>query len=204
MPSYPVHAVSLTCHPGTPGDPVRSVGARVCRMPDGVLAVTYILEGDLDRVRVPAPRPSRIAGRLSQHTCCEMFIARQGSPAYHEFNLSPSGEWAAYAFERYRDGAPLAGEWNEEELNPQVAVRAGAKKLELDALIRLDRLSPIQSGARLSLALSAVIEDRGGLLSYWALKHPPGKPDFHHADAFALELEWAGTAADPASPPSPA
>ena len=27
-----------------------------------------------------------------------------------------------------------------------------------------------------------------GGISYWALAHPPGKPDFHHADGFALEL----------------
>jgi hypothetical protein len=49
----------------------------------------------------------------------------------------------------------------------------------------------------LQLALSAVVEDEQGLLSYWALKHPPGRPDFHHPDAFALELERPD--ADPVS-----
>jgi hypothetical protein len=33
------------------------------------------------------------------------------------------------------------------------------------------------------------MEDAGGVLSYWALDHPAGKPDFHHPDAFALQLE---------------
>jgi hypothetical protein len=41
----------------------------------------------------------------------------------------------------------------------------------------------------LRLGLSAVIEDDNGSLSYWALKHPSGKPDFHHPDAFALEID---------------
>jgi len=41
----------------------------------------------------------------------------------------------------------------------------------------------------LRLALAAVVEDERGMLSYWALRHPAGKPDFHHPDAFALELE---------------
>jgi hypothetical protein len=41
----------------------------------------------------------------------------------------------------------------------------------------------------LQLAFSAIIEDDQGVLSYWALTHPPGRPDFHHPDAFALELE---------------
>ena len=196
MPSYPVHTATLACHPETPSDAVRSIGARVCRIPGAMLAVTYILEGDLQRLRVPAPRPPCVAGRLWQHTCCEIFIARNGFPAYHEYNLSPSGEWAAYAFDRYRDGAPLADEFNAEQLDPQVAVRSAAGQLELDALIRLGRLSPMHPGAKLSLALSAVVEHQDGFLSYWALRHPPGKPDFHHAEAFALELEQEGAAAD--------
>jgi hypothetical protein len=34
-----------------------------------------------------------------------------------------------------------------------------------------------------------VVEDEAGAFAYWALKHPPGKPDFHHPDAFALVLD---------------
>jgi hypothetical protein len=45
-----------------------------------------------------------------------------------------------------------------------------------------------------SLALSAVIETLDGAKSYWALAHPPGKPDFHHADCFAIELPAASGA----------
>jgi hypothetical protein len=33
-----------------------------------------------------------------------------------------------------------------------------------------------------------VIEEVDGGLSYWALAHPPGKPDFHDPNCFALEL----------------
>jgi hypothetical protein len=36
--------------------------------------------------------------------------------------------------------------------------------------------------------LAAVIEDENGGLSYWALRHPPGKPDFHHPNAFAMTI----------------
>ncbi len=37
---------------------------------------------------------------------------------------------------------------------------------------------------RLRIALSAVIEDESGRIFYWALKHAPDKPDFHHAAGF--------------------
>jgi hypothetical protein len=52
-------------------------------------------------------------------------------------------------------------------------------------------LPDLPSDAPWLLGLSAVIEEMNGRLSYWALAHPPGKPDFHHADCFALELPAA-------------
>lgn len=177
-------SVTLTCHDQTRSEAVRSIDVSVCRIKGGKLAVTYVLAGELGRVHLPTPQPPRIADRLWQHTCCELFVRREDVPAYHEFNFAPSGEWAVYAFERYREGAPLM----DEALDPRVTVRSAAGKLELDAVIRLDRLSPMHAHSTLSLALSAVVEDREGVLSYWALAHPSGKPDFHHPAAFALEL----------------
>lgn len=185
MPSPLVQAVTLTPHSETPSRAVRSIEVRVSRM-SGVLAVTYVLRGDLARMRLPAAGPRCIADKLWQHTCFELFIGRKGLPGYHEFNFAPSGEWAVYAFERYRERLVLD---NARDLDPQIGVRRMAKKLEIDALIHLDRLSPAHTHGKLSLALSAVIEHQDGSLSYWALNHAPGKPDFHHADAFALELE---------------
>jgi hypothetical protein len=194
MPPDPVHAVTLTCHPETPTDAVRGIAARVSRKREGRLAVTYVLEGDLGRLRVPLRREPRIASELWRHTCCELFVACKGLPVYHEFNLSPSGEWAAYAFDGYR--MPRAGDSSPAMPAPEVVVRDAACKLELDAVIHLDRIPALHSGAPLSLALSVVVEERGGALSYWALRHPAGKPDFHHPEAFALEL------AAPTTPPA--
>ena len=200
MPFHPVHALTLECHADTPAPAVRAVRARVGRGPGGVLAVSFLIEGDINRLRVPlgaggvpSGSASRRVDRLWEHTCCEIFIARKGLPAYHEFNFSPSGEWAAYAFERYRQGVPFASEPNAhaEDLDPHVTARCVAGQLELDAALRLDRLSPAHRDARLLLALSAVVEERDGALSYWALRHPPGRPDFHHDFGYALELAEA-------------
>jgi hypothetical protein len=181
MASGPGHAVTLICHPETPSDAVHRIAARIRRTEDS-LAVRYAVEGDLDRLRVPAPGAPRVGSRLWEHMCCEIFISRKGQPGYRELNLSPSGEWAEYAFDSYRQpqSAPSVGQ------PPQVTVRRDVTdRLELDAVIGL---AASERGAALSLALSAVIEDSEGALSYWALRHPPGKPDFHHPQAFALEL----------------
>jgi hypothetical protein len=185
MPPSVVHSVTLMRHPESRSMAVRNVGARVCREARGMLAITYSIEGDIERLRVSPPRPPRIAHELWQHTCCECFVALNGLPGYHEFNFAPSGEWAIFAFAKYREGGPLA----DETLNPRIAVRSSAEKLELDASIPLERLSAMPTHASLALALSAVVEDDHGALSWWALKHPPGTPDFHHPDAFALEID---------------
>ncbi|HYT57642.1 MAG TPA: DOMON-like domain-containing protein [Verrucomicrobiae bacterium] len=140
------------------------------------------------RLLIPLPRqPCRIDG-LWQHTCFEAFIGFKDSPVYFEFNFSPSGEWAAYAFRTYRDGGPIEND----ELDPKIVVRKESETLELRAMIRLDRLPAIQPTATLRVALSAVIEDINGRLSYWALNHPAGKPDFHHPDSFALDITLPG------------
>lgn len=73
---------------------------------DGSIALDYRLVGNLQELLIPAPLQSSDCALpvdgLWQHTCCEAFVARPGSPAYHEFNFSPSGQWANYAFNDYR------------------------------------------------------------------------------------------------------
>jgi hypothetical protein len=165
----------LVCHPQTPCNAVRNIEAQADKTLQGMLAVRYRIEGDLDRVRIPPPRRACRGERLWQHTCCELFVARPRVPAYHEFNFSPSGEWAAYAFSAYREGVVADVD------DPNIAIRRAPGLLELRAAI--------QGAGTLRLGLSVVIEDAAGGLSFWALRHPAGKPDFHHPEAFALEID---------------
>jgi hypothetical protein len=182
--------VRLACHPSTPTDGVRRIGARVQCSPSGLLTATFSLDAELGLLRIPAPRPARSVRGLWQHTCFELFVAAADGEAYHEFNFSPSGEWAAHAFRRYREGGLVA----DEALAPSIVVRIATGSLELGATVRLDRLSPAHPRGSLRVGLAAVIEAASGALSYWALRHPPGRPDFHHADGFALRLETPGAA----------
>ena len=177
--------LALVPHPDHDTGPVRGVEVAVTRTPD-TLALRYALEGDLDAIRIPPPVAPAIVHGLWEHTCFELFIARDGEPAYHELNFAPSGAWAAFAFRGYRDGEPL----RDAALAPDIATRReGGGTLLLDARVPLARLAPAYAGARLRLALTAVVEDARGGRSYWALHHPPGRADFHHRDGFVLVLE---------------
>ncbi len=163
--------------PYAPCPVVKRLAAGVTRTEAGTLAVRYELEADLARLRLSPGK-----GELWQHTCFELFIAPHGKQGYHEFNFSVSGAWAAYAFSSYRKGTRL----EDPGLDPRIAVRKNEQGLELEAAIDLERLGA-QNG--LSLGLSAVIEDASGGLSYWALRHAPGKPDFHNPDCFSLRVD---------------
>ncbi len=164
---------------------VRGIEARIRWIDGGALAFTYILKGDLSRLRIPAQREPRRAEGLWRHTCFEAFVAVKDKAEYFEFNFAPSGEWAVYALAGYREPSPSI----DEAAAPTIDVRMTGDALELDAIVALPHLPMINPRARVRLALSAVIEDERGTLSYWALKHPAGKPDFHHPDSFALEVE---------------
>jgi hypothetical protein len=188
MMTCATHLLSLTRHEQTPTDAVRSIAARVRRSLGGVLRMEYVIDGDLHRLRIPAPGPSRPVIGLWEHTCVEAFIARNGDTAYHELNCAPSGEWAIFAFRGYRDSAPLP----DDVPAPEITAHHTPERLELDVVVRLSGLSATYADARLRLALSAVIEEEDGRLSYWALRHPPGKPDFHHPKAFVLALAAPG------------
>jgi hypothetical protein len=76
---------------------------------------------------------------------------------------------------------------------PRLEVQSNAECCRLQALLELDHLSNLPSGAVWRLGLSAVIEEANGRKSYWALAHPPGKADFHHSDCFAYKLPAVGS-----------
>jgi hypothetical protein len=172
---------SLVGHSTNGGGAVRGIDARARKAQSGELVFQYLLRGDLSRVRVPAAQqiPARVDG-LWKHTCFEAFIVDPALPGYHEINFAPSGQWAAYRFSGYREGMSPADVTSP----PVIDVRRFGDRLELDATLQL---ASTQAARTLKLALTAVVEDDSGTLSYWALRHAPGKPDFHHPNGFVLE-----------------
>lgn len=121
---------------------------------------------------------------LWQHTCCEIFVAAEDSPSYTELNFSPSGDWAAYRFDDYRQPAasnPAGGP-------PSIEVAFTSTSFNLSAAIAHEMLP---SGPCWLIGLSCVLEHANGDLTYWALHHPGSRPDFHQRTGFTLPLRLA-------------
>lgn len=179
---------ALVCHPATPcALPLQidvSLAAAGSEAGAGLL-LRYQLRGDLSRMRVPEPASPGPADGLWQRTCFEAFVARAGETAYREFNFSPSGRWAAYRFsaERLRDAAAEAAQ---APVVPDLELERGTDSLTLLAWLPLRALPDCAQGLPMEIGLTAVIETTDGQLSYWALRHPAERPDFHHRGGFVL------------------
>lgn len=175
--------IALVRHPTSPAGACE-VAALAARGGAGHLALRWVVHGAVDAVRVPAPGPLQRGARLWEHTCVEAFIAAADTAGYVELNFSPAPAWAAYGFAAYRAPRPCSATMP----TPRIAVRRDAGVLAIDVAVELAALDRAFAAAPLRIGLAAVIEAQDGGLSYWALRHPSAKPDFHHPAGFALRL----------------
>jgi hypothetical protein len=151
--------------------------------PGPSVRLRYRLRGDLAQLEIAARAAPRRVDGLWERTCFEAFVAPEGRDRYAEINVAPSTEWAAYEFDRYRHGMrPLAL-----AREPVVEVARKADELRVTADVDLSTLSDAPWPWRVGLC--AVIVETDGARSYWALKHPGTKPDFHDAAGYTLRLE---------------
>lgn len=164
----------LIAHPDSLPQAVQSIAAGVIRTAAG-LAVEFHLAGDIAALVIPLPGKPGRADELWRTTCFELFLKGKNG-FYRELNFTPSGHWAAYAFDHYRSGM--------RDVDALVATQVARTEttLTLAATIRIDLTDVTRLG------LSAIIEESGGRKSYWALAHPAGPPDFHEQTCFRALL----------------
>jgi hypothetical protein len=175
---------SLKLHPDSNSRAIAAITVDVLRPRPQVIELHYVAEGDIDRVRVPPPAPSERRDELWTHTCFEAFLRAPAGGTYHEFNFSPSSQWAAYSFTGYREG--MAN--NRGVKAPHIETHTAADRLDVRVLLEIAPLPRLPDTLPWRLGISAITEETDGAKSYWALAHPQGKPDFHHADSFVLDL----------------
>lgn len=171
----------LICHPSTPPFMADHIDVQISIGENGRILVRYFLQCDAYTLMLPeVDEPSRRDG-LWQTTCFELFVSRPDGEAYFEYNFSPSTEWQIYRFSAHRTGRA------EEMLDrPVITCDFSDRHFALNVEMMLP--DGWHDGPYM-LGLSAVVEEADGTKSCWALAHPPGKPDFHHKDCFALKLE---------------
>lgn len=147
--------------------------------PCGEIQCGYRLQAQPGSIVLPRAGSMLDSERLWEHTCCELFVGAQANREYDEWNFSPTGQYAHFEFDRYRNRR--AG-----------SVRPAAAP-SLDVTVEPDRLElvgrvPAETQMLLRLAPTVVVEHPGDKRSFWALYHPAADPDFHHADGFVVSV----------------
>ena len=170
--------VSLYPHAKTPSAAVQALQVSLRTESDGALRLHFELDADTGRVVFPAVEAPGFSDGLWRHTCFELFAAG-AAEAYREFNFAPSSRFAIYDFAQFRTGmrAVVVRE------PPAIEVSRGG--LSVEVCIPAELLSP-DGSPELKVGIAAVIEERSGALSYWAVNHPADKPDFHDRRGFVV------------------
>ena len=175
--------LELAAHPPHPPEHVNRVTAKVHADRDGWLALRWRVEGAAGLVLPPFAGQGRADG-LWRTTCFELFCRKPGEVPYCELNFAPSERWAAYDFAAYREGMQERAMFR----TPVITPRRGRDVLLFDVALRLADLPrlPFEFG------VTAVLEERSGAKSYWALDHRGEAPDFHDPACFAARLAPRG------------
>jgi hypothetical protein len=196
--------VPLLLHPDSVCG-VQAIEVEVARVAPRRIELRYFALGGAGHIK--ASRPRGAAARtddLWKTTCFEAFVQAEGDTAYYEFNFATSGNWAAYRFDGRREGRTDARvgepqvEWSCDlpfvpgaQPGPQERAAFRAENGWLGGRLVLDAASDLPLDRPWHLGLTAVIEEKSGRKSWWALAHPPGEPDFHDPACFTLELPAA-------------
>jgi len=173
---------SLIPHSAAPSaDPAFKVWANIDHSALGAVATTNIWFGvsaPADRFIIPKLTEPWRADELWQTTCFEAFLRPAGKAGYREWNFAPSGNWAAFDFTGRREGMERA----EVEQPPYIRMEDNFTWWTVGATIAVD------ADREWELGLSAVLEEKDGAKSYWALAHAGEAPDFHDPDCFVARL----------------
>lgn len=203
----PIRA-ALVRHPDSPSS-IESIEVEVARTigrgGPRKLLLNYFVHGPMRTLSVPRWRgKGERRDELWRTTCFEAFVRAEGDPLYYAFAFAPSRDWNARRFSDYLEGMaparvrtsevqwaqmypPRPGEYRSWAEHEEFGRHNGYQTAEVDLGEAMDL--PLDRPWR--IGLSAVIEERNGRKSWWALAHPPGAPDFHHEACFALELPAA-------------
>ncbi|MCC5650529.1 DOMON-like domain-containing protein [Nostoc sp. XA013] len=173
---------SLQPFPSTKSLPNLKIAGNIARN-GNKLTICFMLGGDLKEIVIPSPSniPSR-KHELWQDTCFEFFLSIKDSARYWEFNLSPAGHWNVYRLDGYRQG--MQEETAFENLPFNVQNKSDGLTLALD--VDLNKI--ISAEQAIEVAITTVIKDKDGEITYWALTHRGAEADFHLRDSFIIEL----------------
>jgi len=147
----------------------------------GELRIRYRILGPIDELVLPMPVENpQFREELWNATCLEIFLQQADSTAYEEWNFSPSGNWAYFHFQDYRQAS--GGALRLQPLTPLQIIRNDHQLLLQVDIPLYQTWTHIDQA--LHYGLTAILQKKSGEKLYWAMHHGADKPDFHLAQSF--------------------
>jgi hypothetical protein len=148
------------------------------KIENGLLLLEYGIFGPLPELSIPEETLfGRFMPGLWRRTCFECFLRQENEAGYTEWNFSLDCNWWSCRFDAYR--------------KPAQEQPADVQPKDFQILFRENMVSlaaaiacPASRGLRIGPAL--ILEHTDGRRSHWAIEHPGGAPDFHHAGTCAF------------------
>ena len=156
------------------------------------LSILYQLTGDLNKVVLPELNSNTSRGeKLWEQTCFELFLGagleRAKDLLYREFNFTPSGAWNVLTLQGYRYATKEEPSFESLPFTVEEVDNGLNLKADIDVSSLVEETQPI----RLGVSAVLIVQDEQGnpQETFWAIKHPASKPDFHHPNSFALSMQ---------------
>lgn len=164
-----------------------------------LLSIAYHVTGEaineINLLSEPLTQSER-AHDLWKNTCFEWFLKTNtaSSSRYWEFNAAPTGAWNFYELASYR--APLRESpfLSHPKFQSQFTPGDSSSNSSRYSFLFQGELNPLlmesspKDSMVFQLAITSVIKWKSDAVSYYSLRHPKEKPDFHSPEGFVLSL----------------
>jgi hypothetical protein len=155
------------------------------------LTIAYYLTGATNHILFldQSPSQSDRADELWKSTCFEWFLKSSHSKKYWEFNVAPTGRWNFYELDDYRTNLQRSALIETPRFSAHQrpdAMNSYQFKVEANLKNLFEKGNELVKNGR--FAVTSVIQWISGEVSYFSLKHPSNKPDFHSNDGFTISL----------------
>ena len=159
--------------------PTIDLSVKVDRRGD-FLVLRYEMTGAIESVLMAEPEASTRRMALWETTCFECFFGVPGQDWYWEVNLSTAGHWNVFKLDNYRSG--FREELSIQTLSVLIDRSVCSVETELDlSLLGLE-------DSEIELSVTAVIAEKLGAVSYWAVSHGGIEADFHLRNSFVIRM----------------
>ncbi len=159
--------------------PTIDLSVKVDRQGD-FLILRHVMTGAIESILMAEPEVPVRRMRLWETTCFECFFGVPGQDLYWEINLSTAGHWNVFRLDNYRSGL-------REELSIQaLSILVDRSVFSLETELDLSLLG-IQD-SEIELSVTAVIADKRGAMSHWAVCHGGIEADFHLRNSFVIRI----------------